>query len=169
MKPWGWTKAHVLLFTNYLQLSLFIAEFDCYLDLAKILPSVEELVKSQEDELDEPELLQVITEGPLEIRELAPIFIIPGLTGYSVLDDLLKSLLYPTFCAVYPSKPWPLEKLAEAYVEVRKYLPIYFLSRSFNAQNIFWFITVTRSKGLLFFIVPKFKRNVPYFVSPPRK
>ncbi|CAG9841081.1 unnamed protein product [Diabrotica balteata] len=82
-------------------------------DVTQLLPSEQEVIRLQKNASDEPEFVQVLTEGPLEIRELAPLFVIPGLTGFAELEQMLKHILYPTFCAVLPSKSWSLEKLAK--------------------------------------------------------
>ncbi|XP_072398837.1 fatty acid synthase-like [Diabrotica undecimpunctata] len=82
-------------------------------DVTQLLPSEQEVIRLQKNASDEPEFVQVLTEGPLEIRELAPLFVIPGLTGFAELEQMLKHILYPTFCAVLPSKSWSLDKLAK--------------------------------------------------------
>lgn len=86
-------------------------------DVTKLIPSIDDILRLQKNAHNEPELVQVVTEGPVEIRELAPLFIIPGLTGFTELEEMLKNLLYPTFCAVLPTNPWPWEKLAEVYAQ----------------------------------------------------
>ncbi|KAJ8980787.1 hypothetical protein NQ317_004788 [Molorchus minor] len=85
--------------------------------LSLLLPTSTEIIKDQKYAPSEPTFVQIVTEGPREIRELAPIFIIPGLTGKKELDELAMNLLYPTFCAVLPSKPIPFKDLAAAYVQ----------------------------------------------------
>ncbi|XP_057655807.1 fatty acid synthase-like [Diorhabda carinulata] len=86
-------------------------------DVTKLVPSLDDILHLQKNTSNEPELVQVLTEGPIEIRELAPLFLIPGLTGFTETEEMLKNLLYPTFCAVLPANPWPWEKLADVYAQ----------------------------------------------------
>ncbi|CAG9858377.1 unnamed protein product [Phyllotreta striolata] len=86
-------------------------------DISKLIPKIDDIIQRQKNAPSEPDLLQVVTEGPAEIRELIPVFIIPGLAGNKELEIFTRNLLYPTFYAVYPSAPWPLEKLAEVFAQ----------------------------------------------------
>ncbi|XP_066149955.1 fatty acid synthase-like isoform X1 [Euwallacea fornicatus] len=87
--------------------------------LYQMLPkSLDELSEQVEEAPEEPELIQLITEGPQEIRELIPLFIIPGLSTEKEIEELAKHLLLPTFCAVLPRKPFTLKELAKKYVEL---------------------------------------------------
>lgn len=81
-------------------------------------PSPEELGDQTDDAPDEPELIQLVTEGPREIRELVPLFIIPGLNTNQEIEELARSLLVPTFQAVLPRSLMTLKELAEKYVEL---------------------------------------------------
>ncbi|CAH2007391.1 unnamed protein product [Acanthoscelides obtectus] len=89
-----------------------------HIDFRKFLPTPEHLIYAQKRAPQEPEWTQVITEGPMEIRELLPLFVIPGLTGREELEKMFESILYPTFLAQLPEKPYPLKKMAEKFVEV---------------------------------------------------
>lgn len=84
-----------------------------------MLPSPPDIIRDQKYASKEPTLVQIVTEGPREIRELAPVFVIPGLAGRKNLDEMAMTLLYPTFLAVLPSTPWSIKDMAVAYVEVR--------------------------------------------------
>lgn len=66
----------------------------------------------------QPELIQILTDGPVEIRELAPVFIIHGIAGRKDLKKMTNDLSYPTYYTSIPSTPWPIEKLAEIFAEV---------------------------------------------------
>nr|CAI5821978.1 unnamed protein product [Callosobruchus analis] len=97
-------------------------------DFRKFLPTPDQLIYAQKRAPEEPDFVQVITEGPMEIRELLPLFVIPGLTGHDELEKMFESILYPTFLAQLPNKPWPLKKMAEKYAEKMKAIcpkPIY--------------------------------------------
>lgn len=63
-------------------------------------------------------MMQILTEGPTNYREVAPIFIIQGLAGKMEVKKMAQELLYPTYYNVMPCSPWPIEKLAEVYAEV---------------------------------------------------
>lgn len=84
-----------------------------------MLPAPEDIIKDHRYAPEEPALVQIVTEGPREIRELAPVFVIPGVTGRKELDEMAMTLLYPTFLAVLPSTPWSIKDMAVAYVEVK--------------------------------------------------
>lgn len=63
-------------------------------------------------------MAQILTAGPVKYREVAPIFIITGLTGRKELKKLADNLVYPTYCTTIPNKPWCIKKLAKIYAEV---------------------------------------------------
>ncbi|CAG9765257.1 unnamed protein product [Ceutorhynchus assimilis] len=85
--------------------------------LSQMLPSSpEELSEQIKEAPKEPELVQLVTEGPREIRELIPLFIIPGLNTENEIEELARHLLLPTFCAVLPNKPMGLKELAQKFV-----------------------------------------------------
>lgn len=75
-------------------------------------------MKNQKCSTPQPEILKILTAGPVNIRELAPIFIIHGIAGRKELEKMTKDLVYPTYCTSVPSTLWPIEKLAETYAEV---------------------------------------------------
>lgn len=84
-----------------------------------MLPSSpEQLTEQTKEAPDEPQLVQLVTEGPREIRELIPLFIVPGLSTENEIEELARHLLLPTFCAVLPNTPMGLKELAEKFVEV---------------------------------------------------
>lgn len=92
--------------------------------LQLLLPaSIDDVMKEiKSAPMTKPELIQLPTLGPRCIREVPPLFIVPGLQGKKVVKELANQLLYPTFCAVLPSTPTPLERvaadLAEEFVRV---------------------------------------------------
>lgn len=90
-----------------------------FVELTQMLPTTPEQLSEQiKDAPDDPELIQLITEGPQEIRELIPLFLIPGLNTENEIQELARSLLLPTFCAVLPNKPLTIRELAEKFVAV---------------------------------------------------
>ena len=93
-----------------------------------LLTSPEELSEQIKEAPTEPEIVQLVTEGPREIRELVPLFIIPGLNTTKEIEELAKSLLVPTFCAELPSTQMPIKELAEKLVVVRKILLLDYLN-----------------------------------------
>ncbi|KAJ8922067.1 hypothetical protein NQ315_008708 [Exocentrus adspersus] len=90
---------------------------DLFKKLTLMLPTPADVIKEQKRAPAEPTLVQIVTEGPREIRELAPVFIIPGISGRKELDDMAMTLLYPTFLAVLPSTSWSIKDMAEVYVK----------------------------------------------------
>ncbi|XP_018570431.1 fatty acid synthase-like [Anoplophora glabripennis] len=90
---------------------------DLFKKLSQMLPTPPDIIRDQKYASKEPTLVQIVTEGPREIRELAPVFVIPGLAGRKELDEMAMTLLYPTFLAVLPSTPWSIKDMAVAYVE----------------------------------------------------
>lgn len=91
-----------------------------FAELTLILPtSLEDFIEETKSAPAKPELTQLVTLGPREMRELSPVFIIPGLSGYKEMKEMAFQLLYPTFCAVYPSKPMPIEELAADLAQVK--------------------------------------------------
>lgn len=80
--------------------------------------SLETFIEHIDDAPIEPELVQITTLGPTEMRELSPIFVFPGLSGHKELDEMAFELIYPTFWANLPSKPMPLKDLAKTLAEV---------------------------------------------------
>ncbi|KAK9878926.1 hypothetical protein WA026_003749 [Henosepilachna vigintioctopunctata] len=78
-----------------------------------ILPSsIEELTEQYIEAPGTPDFVQLPTLGPRKIRELAPIFVIPGLCGEDKIRELSLELLYPTFCAVYSQQNQTISELA---------------------------------------------------------
>lgn len=82
------------------------------------LPKVNEIIECQKNTSLQPDIVQILTEGPTNIRELAPIFIIQGVAGNNNFQKMSENLLYPTYCTVMPCAPWPIDKLAEIYATV---------------------------------------------------
>ncbi|RZB84952.1 fatty acid synthase, partial [Asbolus verrucosus] len=86
--------------------------------LTLILPtSLEDFIEDSSEAPEKPELVQVPTLGPREMRELSPVFIIPGLSGHKELKEMAFELLYPTFCAVLPSTAMSIKELAADLAE----------------------------------------------------
>ncbi|KAF7281302.1 hypothetical protein GWI33_004884 [Rhynchophorus ferrugineus] len=85
--------------------------------MIQILPSIETLVEQMTDAPSEPELTQIASEGPFEIRELAPLFIIPGLNTEVEIEMLARQLFLPTFLAILPSKSYTIQELANIFAE----------------------------------------------------
>lgn len=86
-------------------------------ELDYILPSsIEELTEQYTKAPKKPDFIQLPTLGPRKIRELAPIFVIPGLTDNSRIKDLALELLYPTYCAVYSQQNQSISELANDFV-----------------------------------------------------
>ncbi|XP_045461517.1 fatty acid synthase-like isoform X2 [Harmonia axyridis] len=82
-----------------------------------ILPaSIEELTEQYVKAPKKPDFIQLPTLGPRKIRELAPMFVIPGLTDISRIKDLALELLYPTYCAVYSQQNQSITQLANDFV-----------------------------------------------------
>ncbi|XP_044760998.1 fatty acid synthase-like [Coccinella septempunctata] len=82
-----------------------------------ILPSsIEELTEQYIKAPKKPDFIQLPTLGPRKIRELAPIFVIPGLTDNSRIRELALELLYPTYCAVYSQQNQSISELANEFV-----------------------------------------------------
>nr|XP_023020295.1 fatty acid synthase-like [Leptinotarsa decemlineata] len=134
-------------------------------DLGNVIPSIEEIIREQKNAKQEPEWVQIVSEGPLEIRELAPLFIIPGLTGHKELEKMIERLLLPTFVAVAPATSWPLDKMAEVYAKKM---------RSIYPKGVFNIVSVS-SGGFLAIeiakILTKQKASIHLFFidSAPRK
>lgn len=82
------------------------------------MPTLEEIILAQKYISAEPDFVQILTEGPIEIRELAPVFIMTGLNGFSELEKMTKRLLYPAYCTVIPKDSWTVESLAKVFAEV---------------------------------------------------
>lgn len=88
-------------------------------ELSQMLPSsAKELIEQVKEAPEEPEIIQLVTGGPQELRELIPLFIIPGLSTESEIEELASYLLLPTFLAVLPSTPMSIKELAENYATV---------------------------------------------------
>lgn len=84
---------------------------------------------------NEPKLVQLQTLCPQELRELIPLFIIPGLTGGEHLNVLMKNLMYPAFKAILPSSYSNITELGTKYVKV--YLNSYKKTEQNNKKNLF--------------------------------
>ncbi|EEZ97866.2 fatty acid synthase [Tribolium castaneum] len=104
--------------------------------LTLILPnSLEDFIEETKSAPAKPQLIQLRTLGPREIRELAPVFIIPGLSGFKEMNEMAFQLLYPTFCAVLPSTPMPIKELALDLVEqIKKVWP----KGAYNIIGVSW-------------------------------
>ncbi|KAH0814014.1 hypothetical protein GEV33_008777 [Tenebrio molitor] len=104
--------------------------------LTHILPtSLEDFTEETSSAPAKPELVQLVTLGPREMRELSPVFIIPGLSGDKELKEMALQLLYPTFCAVLPSTPLSIKELALDLVEkITKVWP----KGAYNIIGISW-------------------------------
>lgn len=86
--------------------------------MGKLLPTLTEIITMQKMSLVEPDFVQILTDGPTEIRELTPVFIIPGISGHEEVKKLAGNLLYPTYCAIIPATTWSLYKLAQVLAKV---------------------------------------------------
>lgn len=90
-----------------------------FIELQLLLPaSVKELIKQARYADAKPELIQLPTLGPRVMRELPPLFIIPGLMGEGVLRDFADQLLYPTFYASLPFNSLSFQDIAVDLAEV---------------------------------------------------
>ncbi|XP_030762053.1 fatty acid synthase-like [Sitophilus oryzae] len=107
-----------------------------YKKLALLLPNSPDILHQQfEDAPKVPEIVQITTEGPMEIRELAPLFIIPGLNTEAEIEKFARQLFVPAFCAVLPSDPYNVKDLAEIFTEqIYKIWPRTF----FNIVGVSW-------------------------------
>lgn len=54
------------------------------------------------------------------MRELPPLFIIPGLTGSNIIRELANQLLYPVFLANLPYNSMDIQEMAETIAEVNR-------------------------------------------------
>lgn len=86
--------------------------------IGHFLPTPSEIIEDQKYSASEPGLVRMITEGPENFREIAPVFIIQGITGKMNVKKMTTKLLYPTYCTVLPCSRWPIEKVAETYAQV---------------------------------------------------
>lgn len=84
-----------------------------------LLPkSVDELKKQAKFAPAKPELVQLPTLGPRVMRELPPLFLIPGLAGMQVVRDLANQLLYPAFYTNLPCNSMSLQDMAVELAQV---------------------------------------------------
>lgn len=79
---------------------------------------MKELIKQAKYADATPELIQLPTLGPRVMRELPPLFIIPGLMNEVAIRDLADQLLYPTFCAALPFNSLSFQDTAIDLAEV---------------------------------------------------
>lgn len=90
-------------------------------ELQLLLPkSLDELKKHAKFAPAKPELVQLPTLGPRVMRELPPLFIIPGLSGIQVIRDLANQLLYPTFYTNLPCNSMNLHDMAVDLAQVKE-------------------------------------------------
>lgn len=82
--------------------------------------SVDELKKEARRAPPKPEFVQLPTLGPRTMRELPPLFIIPGLTGSNIIRELANQLLYPVFLANLPYNSMDIQEMAETIAEVNR-------------------------------------------------
>lgn len=80
--------------------------------------SAKDLIKQAKYAEAEIELIQLPTLGPRVMRELPPLFIIPGLMSEGVLRDFADQLLYPTFYASLPYNSLSFQDIAADLAEV---------------------------------------------------
>lgn len=89
------------------------------LELQLLLPTaVDELRKQAKRSPAKPEFIQLPTLGPRVMRELPPLFIIPGLASFDIVRDLANQLLYPVFAAVLPYNSMDIQEMAKHLAEV---------------------------------------------------
>ncbi|XP_071051537.1 fatty acid synthase-like [Onthophagus taurus] len=85
-----------------------------YIKLVQMLPSSsQELEQIYLESPDKPTFTQVQTLGPCKIREVPPIFVIPGLFNPEILSKMCFPLLHPTFIANFSNSHLPLEEMAK--------------------------------------------------------
>lgn len=99
---------------------IIFAKLDIFLilELALILPTIEDLTETIKHIDEEPKLIQLSSLGPRTIREVPPIFIIPGMSGFKIIKEMASKLLYPIFCARLPLKPMSITDLASVFAKV---------------------------------------------------
>lgn len=80
---------------------------------------MKELKKQAKYAPAKPQLIQLPTLGPRVMRELPPLYIIPGLMSETIVRDLADQLLYPTFCASLPFNNLSLQDTAAELAQVK--------------------------------------------------
>lgn len=83
------------------------------------MPTVDDIIIPQKETLAESKFVQILTKGPTDIREQAPIFIIIGIAGHAEVKKMADRLLYPTYVASMPSTCWSSMELAKKYAKVK--------------------------------------------------
>lgn len=128
-------------------------------DTRRFLPTLTEIRLYQKYTSAEPDVIQILTEGPTETRELAPIFIITGLNGFSELEKMAKHLLYPTYCTVIPKDSWTIENLAKVFVKVSR---VHFITtKGFKVQVL----NVDLRGSCICIYSRKSQQNLEYIIS----
>lgn len=90
-----------------------------FLELTYLLPnSIDEIKKDVAIASLKPDFIQLPTLCPKVVRDLPPLFVIPGLFGRTAVKDLASQLLHPVYCANYPTSTISFKNLASELVEV---------------------------------------------------
>ncbi|KAF2886940.1 hypothetical protein ILUMI_19233 [Ignelater luminosus] len=84
-----------------------------YKKLNLLLPSsIDSLMKETIQAPKEPDFIQLPSLSTPKMREVPPIFIIPGIFNGKIVQDLARNLLYPVYCASFPVSWLPYNKIA---------------------------------------------------------
>lgn len=58
---------------------------------------------------------------PEDVRQIPPVFIIPGLSGTDAIRKLASKLYYPVYCALFPLTGSSIKDLASDLAKVKYY------------------------------------------------
>lgn len=84
-----------------------------------MLPATsEELMEQYKTSSPKAKFRQILTLGPRKIREVPPIFMVPGLYNTKVIHEICFPLLHPTFVAELPNTVTSLEDMANDLAKV---------------------------------------------------
>ncbi|KAF2906137.1 hypothetical protein ILUMI_00041, partial [Ignelater luminosus] len=90
-----------------------------YKKLNLLLPSsISNLTEETKNALIIPNFISLPSLCAQTVREIPPVFIIPGMFNTSRVKDLASKLLYPAFCANFPKRMLALETIAALLANV---------------------------------------------------
>lgn len=80
--------------------------------------SSDDLLEQYKSSSAKPKFKQILTLGPRRIREVPPVFVIPGLYNAKTIHESFFSVLHPTFVAELPNTTAPLDVIAKDLADV---------------------------------------------------
>lgn len=101
-----------------------------------LLPNItDDLEKEARQAPKAPDFVHLPSLSAPTMREVPPIFIIPGIFNKKMVQNLAAKLLYPVYCASFPITWLPFKKMAANLAQVSRTFQV--IMKIINKNNFF--------------------------------